>query len=108
MLTRASNTWKVIDTKGPAEEGKVVKVDLQVKLDRMAEWEQMFEEAWRYEKDYFYDPGLHGRDWQVVHERYAPLLPFVRHRSDLSYLLDQMNGELSVGHSFVFGGISPR
>lgn len=67
----------------------------------------MFDEAWRYERDYFYDPGLHGRDWDVVYQRYAPLVPYVKHRADLTYILDQMNGELSVGHSFVFGGDYP-
>ena len=77
-------------------------------LDRSEEWKQIFEEAWRYERDYFYDPGMHGRDWNEVYERYAPLVPFVKHRADLTYILDQMNGELSVGHSFVFGGDFPE
>jgi tricorn protease len=68
----------------------------------------MFEEAWRYQRDYFYDSGMHGRNWQEVYERYAPLVPFIRHRTDLTYILDMMNGELSVGHSFVFGGDFPQ
>ena len=79
-----------------------------MRLDRAAEWRQMFDEAWRYQRDFFYDPDMHGRDWQLVYERYARLLPYVRHRSDLNYLLDQVNGELSVGHSFVFGGRHAR
>jgi tricorn protease len=78
-----------------------------MELDRIAEWKQIFEEAWRYERDYFYDPNLHGRNWQEVWERYTPLVPYIRHRSDLTYLLDQLGGELSVGHSFVFGGDFP-
>lgn len=68
----------------------------------------MFDEAWRYERDYFYDPAMHGRDWDVVYEKYAPLVPFIKHRDDLTYVLDQVNGELSVGHSFVFGGDYPE
>jgi tricorn protease len=68
----------------------------------------MFDEAWRYEKDYFYDPNIHGRDWDEVYKRYAPLIPYVKHRADLTYILDQVNGELSVGHSFVFGGDYPE
>jgi len=101
--------WSVAKTGGPsAKGGKSLKPKLMMKLDRMAEWKQMFEEAWRYERDYFYDPGMHGRDWNVVYERYAPLIPHVRHRADLTYILDQMNGELSVGHSFVFGGDFPQ
>lgn len=109
MLANVNRTWKVIGTGGPnAKSGKNLKVDLQMKLDRTAEWEQMFEEAWRYERDYFYDPNMHGRNWNTVHKRYAPLVPYVKHRSDLSYILDQVNGELSVGHSFVFGGDFPQ
>lgn len=107
LLARVGDSWKVLDAKKPAEAGERVAISLEVKLDREAEWKQIFEETWRYERDYFYDPNLHGRDWDVVYERYAPLLPFVKHRSDLTYLLDQINGELSVGHSFVGGGDFP-
>ena len=109
MLARLGGTWKVMDTEKPSgADGKVMKVDLKMKLDRLEEWEQMFEEAWRYEKDYFYDPNMHGRNWQEVHDRYAPLVPYIRHRADLTTILDQVNGELSVGHSFVFGGDYPE
>ena len=108
MLLQAMGRWRVVSTAknpGPAEGG--LNFTLRMELDRLAEWKQMFTEAWRYERDYFYDPSLHGRDWQKVWDRYAPLLPHVRHRNDLTYLLDQINGELSVGHSFVFGGDFP-
>jgi tricorn protease len=108
MLARLNGSWKVIKTSGSNAKGaKSLKVNLQMNLDRSAEWEQMFEEAWRYERDYFYDPSIHGRDWKVVYKRYAPLVPFIKHRSDLNYILDQVNGELSVGHSFVRGGDYP-
>jgi tricorn protease len=108
MLAQMNGDWQVIKTSGTdAKGGKRLKVNLQMKLDRSAEWEQIFEEAWRYERDYFYDPNMHGRDWKVVYDRYAPLVPFIKHRSDLTYILDQVNGELSVGHSFVFGGDYP-
>lgn len=108
MLARVNGRWQVSGTGGPSGKGgKPVRVNLRMKLNRMEEWNQMFEEAWRYERDYFYDPGLHGRDWDVVYKRYAPLIPFVKHRADLNYIFDMMNGELSVGHSFVGGGDYP-
>ncbi len=108
MLARVGSSWKIMDTGKPSgKDGKSLNVDLKMKLDRSQEWKQIFEEAWRYEKDYFYDPNLHGRDWDVVYERYSPLIPFIKHRDDLTYILDQMNGELSVGHSFVGGGDYP-
>ena len=68
-------------------------------LDRFADGNEIFEAALD-QRDYFYDPDMHGRDW-TAYDRYARLVPFIRHRSSLNYILDQMNGELSVGHSFV-------
>ncbi len=109
MLARVGSDWKIMTTASASgSDAKPVKISLKMQLDRLAEWKQIFEEAWRYERDYFYDPGLHGRNWNEVHDRYAPLIPFVRHRADLTYILDQMNGELSVGHSFVGGGDYPE
>ncbi|HKK75926.1 MAG TPA: PDZ domain-containing protein [Saprospiraceae bacterium] len=108
LLAQIGPGWQVSNTAGKSGKGgKKFQVKLEMKLDRMAEWAQMFEEAWRYERDYFYDPNLHGRDWQKVYDKYAPMVPYIRHRADLTYLLDQVNGELSVGHSFVFGGDYP-
>jgi tricorn protease len=108
MLVSQAGGWKIIDTSAAdGSTGESIALNLRMRLDRQAEWAQIFEEAWRYERDYFYDPDLHGRDWDIVYERYAPLVPFIKHRSALSYVLDQMNGELSVGHSFVFGGDFP-
>ncbi|SNR17372.1 S41 family peptidase [Tenacibaculum jejuense] len=109
MLLSSRRIWKVIKTTAPnAKAAKTVKIDFNMKLDRLSEWNQMFEEAWRYERDYFYDPNLHGRNWNTVYKRYQPLVKHIKHRSDLNYILDQVNGELSVGHSFVRGGDYPR
>jgi tricorn protease len=109
MLAQSGASWKIMDTGGASgKEGKAIKVSLKMKLDRSLEWNQIFEEAWRYERDYFYDPNMHGRDWNKVHERYAPLVKHIKHRADLTYILDQVNGELSVGHSFVMGGDYPE
>lgn len=108
MVVRAGRNWKVAKTSGAnAKAAKTLKLDFNMKLNRVSEWKQIFEEAWRYERDYFYDPGMHGRDWNKVYKRYAPLVSFVKHRADLNYILDQVNGELSVGHSFVRGGDLP-
>jgi tricorn protease len=98
-----------VGTGAPPQAGSgALDLSLRLRVDRLTEWQQMFDEAWRYERDYFYDPGMHGNDWDAVRARYAPLIPWVRHRADLNYVLDQLNGELSVGHSFVFGGDMPE
>ena len=88
MLASVMGVWKVINTGGPnGNDGKNLKTDLRMQLDRGEEWKQMFEEAWRYERDYFYDPNMHGRNWNDVYQRYAPLVPYIKHRADLTYIL---------------------
>ena len=109
LLVKTKGGWHVLDARKPkGKTEKPLKVSLKMKLDRTQEWRQMFVEAWRYQRDYFYDPNMHGRDWNEVFERYEPQVAHIKHRSDLTYLLDQVNGELSVGHSFVFGGDYPK
>ena len=73
-------------------------------LKPQEEWKQMFVEAWRLERDYFYDPKLHSVDWAGVLTKYQPLVDRVRDRSELSNLLEQMVGELTALHTFVYGG----
>ncbi len=109
LLYQSAGQWTVTATETPPRPGEGrLQVSLQAELDPAAEWKQIFDEAWRLEKDFFYDPGLHGADWNAVYARYSPLIPYVRHRADLTYILDQVGGELSVGHSFVGGGDFPQ
>ncbi|MGS2719566.1 S41 family peptidase [Paraglaciecola aestuariivivens] len=109
LLIQKGKKWFVVDaTGGKGKTDKPLNTKLMMKLNRQQEWRQIFMEAWRYQRDYFYDKNMHGRDWQEVLARYEPLIAHVKHRADLSYLLDMMNGELSVGHSFVFGGDYPK
>ncbi len=109
MLAKVGSSWKIMDTSNSSEkDGETLNISLKMKLDRSKEWKQMYKEAWRYERDYFYDPNMHGRDWNKVYKRYEPLVPYIKHRADLTYILDQVNGEMSVGHSFVFGGDYPK
>lgn len=109
MLAKVGSSWKIMDTTKPSgKDGKSLNVKLKMQLDRTEEWTQIFDDAWRYERDYFYDPNMHGRNWDEVYERYSPLVPYIKHRTDLTYILDMVNGELSVGHSFVFGGDYPK
>jgi tricorn protease len=73
-------------------------------LDPREEWRQMFIEAWRLERDYFYDRGMHGVDWKAMRDKYLPLVDRVTDRGELSNLLAQMVSELSALHTFVGGG----
>jgi tricorn protease len=84
--------------------GKVNVEGVEVRIDPRAEWNQMFEEVWRINRDYFYDPNMHGADWRAMREKYKVFLPDVSCRSDLNRLLTWMCSELSVGHHRVGGG----
>ncbi len=78
--------------------------DWTVRVDPRAEWRQMFADAWRMHRDYFYDSGLRAVDWPAVRVRYAPLLDRVADRNDLDDLLAQMMGELGALHSQIVSG----
>ncbi len=72
------------------------------------EWRQIFNEAWRQERDYFFEPSMNGVNWEKEHAKYAPLLPFVSDRYDLTYLIGEMIGDLSNSHTYVGGGDYPN
>jgi tricorn protease len=81
---------------------------LQITLDRQAEWKQIFRESWRQMRDFFYDPGMHGVDWKAIYDKYEPLVAHVNHRADLTYLIGEMISELDIGHAYVGGGDLPK
>lgn len=81
--------------------------DLEVRSDPKAEWRQIYCEAWRLVRDFFYDRNYHGLDLKAVAKRYEPFLDRLASRRDLNYLIAEMVGELSVGHISVGGGGDP-
>jgi tricorn protease len=80
---------------------------LRMYLEPKEEFKQIFNEGWRNQRDYLYVPNLHGTDWPKMKEMYGQLLPYVNHRADLNYLLDNMGAEIAIGHSYVRGGDMP-
>lgn len=88
--------------------GRVDTRGWRVTVAPVKEWRQVFEEAWRAHRDTFYDPNLHGMDWEGVRRKYEALLPSVGVRSDLNFLIGEMQGEMNVSHEFVGGGYSRR
>ncbi len=108
ILIRKARDFYVVDAgaKAPTDLAKaaVPLRDWTFSLDPRLEWRQMFTEAWRLERDYFYDRGMHGVDWLAVRQRYLPLVERVTDRAELSDVLAQMVAELSALHIFVRGG----
>jgi tricorn protease len=97
--------WGIVATDKPAKLGDgVINVgQLEMLVDPRVEWAEIFKEAWRIQRDYFYDAKMHGANWQAVYDKYSPLLSHVGHRDDLGYVIAQTGGELTVGHSYLSG-----
>jgi tricorn protease len=109
MLFRQADSWFIASTTQPIKpgEGKIKTEDMEVYVDPKAEWQQMYREAWRIQRDFFYDPNYHGLDLKATAKKYEPYLNALTHRADLSYLFQEMFGELTVGHLYVQGGDVP-
>lgn len=110
MLVNEKGKYSVIDLpEGKISPGKFVDLsNMKVYIDKDSEWKQIFDEAWRQMRDFFYVENMHGVDWPAMKEKYGQLLPYVNNRNDLNYLLGEMIGELNVGHAYVNGGDKPE
>ncbi len=80
---------------------------MRAEVDPPQEWKEMFNEVWRQERDYFFEPAMNGVDWPKVRDKYAQLLPYVSDRYSLTYIMGQMIAELSNSHTYVGGGDYP-
>ena len=82
--------------------------DMKMTIDYAKEWAQIFDEAWRAFRDGFYLENMHGVDWKAMKKKYGVLLPYVKNRQDLTYLIGEMIGELNCGHAYVNTGETNR
>jgi len=119
MLYARQNQWtigpaeKVPDGPPPAEpkpgQGGPLKLDqMEVYVDPRAEWKHMYYQVWRDERDFLYDPGLHGLNLEAAKKKYEPYLANISSRDDLNYLFEEMLGDITIGHMFVGGGDIPE
>ncbi|MEE4272214.1 MAG: PDZ domain-containing protein [Thermoanaerobaculales bacterium] len=106
LLVSTGSAWIIADAGSPVEAGKgdLDTASISVKIDPRAEWAQIFDEAWRINRDFFYDSGMHGADWSAMRAKYQPFLEDVACRSDLNRLIRWLCSELGVGHHRVGGG----
>jgi tricorn protease len=103
--------WSIVEVAGAppaAGKGKLNLDAVEVRIDPRAEWPQIFAEAWRINRDYFYDPHMHGADWPAIQKKYAQFLPHLATRGDLDRVIRWMLSELAVGHSFLGPGERPH
>jgi len=107
LLIRDKNGIVVLNADGTKPDVKKNSVDLTkwaFTIDPVEDWKQMFKDAWRMERDYFYDKNMHGVDWQGVYDQYYPIVDRVTDRYELDDILARMISELSALHMFVYGG----
>ncbi len=107
ILFKHKDAWSIVASSGKKPDPKDAKAGgdgklkldaIAVRVDPRAEWPEIFDEAWRVNRDYFYDPKMHGHDWPATKAKYAAFLPYLSSRGDLNRLIQWMCSELSVGH----------
>jgi len=110
FLYRQGKNWGIASTAQPVKPGTgLLRMDeMDVEVVPAEEWKQMYHEVWRIERDFLYDPHLHGLDLARTEQEFSRFLPGIASREDLNYLFRYMLGEINVGHMFVNGGDIPE
>ncbi|MEM6818550.1 MAG: PDZ domain-containing protein [Pseudomonadota bacterium] len=109
LLFRANGGFGIVDV-APGQNTTKGLLDLdnmEIRVDPRVEWQQMYVDGWRILRDWFYDPNMHGQDWNAIRDRYAPLVDHVAHRADLDYIFGEIAGEMNAGHIYVQSGDQP-
>ncbi|MGE5521526.1 MAG: S41 family peptidase [Candidatus Dadabacteria bacterium] len=105
ILAARGNTYAVIKPEEGQKFEKTLRLsEMQMLIDPALEWKQIFTDAWRLERDYFYDPNMHGVDWNLVKQRYGKMLQGAMTREEVSFIIGEMIGELNSSHTYYGGG----
>lgn len=109
LLVRNERAWAIIEPKESQKfDKKIDTAGFEAMVDPLAEWRQIFTDCWRLERDMFYDPGLHGVDWQAMRERYGKLLDDAVTRWDVAFVIGELISELNASHTYRSGGDTER
>lgn len=110
LLVKSGKKFAVISpaAKQDINKNKLDLSGLNLRIDPKQEWQQLYVEAWRTMRDWFYDPNHHGMDWEAIREKYQPMISAASHRSDLDYVMGEMAGEINAGHVYVHSGDMPK
>jgi tricorn protease len=104
LIAKSDDSLVVADVGEKLEPEPLDLAGVRLRVDPRVEWRQIFDEAWRMEREYFYAENLHGLDWQAVYTKYRPLVEHVGRREDLNALMVLMIAEMQAGHNRVGGG----
>ena len=105
VLVASEKKFAIVDVKADQKLDKPMRTgEMEALVDPAAEWRQMFADAYRFERDFFYDPNLHGVDWKGLRDRYAKLIDASVTRWDVNFVLGEFIGELNASHTYNGGG----
>jgi tricorn protease len=104
LLQSARAKLEIADANEKLDAKPIVTAEVGMVVDPRAEWQQIFDEAWWMQREFFYDANMHGLDWNAIRQRYLPLVKHVQRREDLNDLMRDMIAELQVGHNNIGGG----
>ncbi len=105
LLVRNGSSYAIVEVKENQKLDKKLNTgNLETLIDPRAEWRQIFTDAWRLERDFFYDPHLHGVDWKAMRKRYGKLLHDAVTRWDVNYVIGELIAELNSSHTYRRGG----
>jgi tricorn protease len=105
ILVRRANNYAVLKPEENQKFDKTIRLaDMRTMVDPMQEWRQLFMDTWRLERDYFYDAGLHGVDWNLMKERYLKMLEGALSREEVNVVIGELIGELNASHTYKGGG----
>jgi len=111
MLVNVDKDFAIIDLPTSRielkDKDKLSFSQLEMPLDRRAEWNQIYNECWRQMRDFFFSPTMNGVDWAAMRAKYQALVPYVQTRYDLTYVIGELIGEIHSGHTYVGGGDRP-
>ncbi len=105
LLVSKSGTYAVIKPEENQKFEKLLRIaEMQALVNPMDEWKQIFNDAWRFERDYFYDAGMHGVDWKAVKAQYLKMMEGATTREEANFIIGEMIGELNASHTYQGGG----
>jgi len=105
LMVQRGNTFDIIKPEENQKFEKPLRLnEMEMMVDPVAEWKELFNDAWRLERDYFYDPGMHGVNWNTVKTRYAKMMEGAVTREEVDFIIGEMIGELNASHTYHGGG----
>ncbi len=105
LLVSQGDSWSIVDfDKDQKADKKLALSDLEMTINPQEEWKQIFNDAWRFMRDFFYDPAMHGVDWNAIRTQYGSLIDNCVSRSDVNFVIGDMIGELNASHTYRGGG----